>query len=51
MKINPDIVDNIEVRPLTKDDYQELLELQYRCFGDMEPTTEAQFESQLYQFQ
>ncbi len=51
MNVNPDLVDNIEVRPLTKKDYKALLKLQKRCFGDMDPTTKSQFESQIYQFQ
>ncbi len=41
----------IELRVLTHEDFNALLSLQKRCFGDMEGTTREQFESQLYQFQ
>ncbi|MFW6348440.1 MAG: GNAT family N-acetyltransferase [Cyclonatronaceae bacterium] len=49
--MNTENTDNIEVRPLKAEDYAALLRVQQRCFPDMEPTTQAQFESQLYQFQ
>jgi predicted amidohydrolase/GNAT superfamily N-acetyltransferase len=41
----------IELRVLTTEDYEALLALQKRCFGDMAPTTREQFDSQIYQFQ
>lgn len=41
----------IELRVLTLEDFEALVSLQKRCFGDMEGTTRDQFESQLYQFQ
>ncbi|HAC14930.1 MAG TPA: carbon-nitrogen hydrolase [Bacteroidetes bacterium] len=41
----------IELRVLTLEDYEALLDLQKRCFGNMEVTTKEQYESQLYQFQ
>lgn len=49
--MNTDNIDNIQVRPLEAEDHPALLRVQQRCFPDMEPTTKAQFESQLYQFQ
>lgn len=49
--MNTDNTDNIDVRPLVAEDYPALLNVQKRCFPDMEPTTKAQFDSQLYQFQ
>lgn len=51
MKLNPDNFDNIKVRPLTNDDFDALIELQRRCFKNMDSTSRAEFESQLYQFQ
>ncbi len=51
MNLNPDNIDNIEVRPLKLSDFEALLRLQQRCFQRMEPTSMAEFESQLYQFQ
>lgn len=44
---NPIVV----VRPLELEDYEAVLELQMRCFEDMDVTTKDQFESQIYQFQ
>jgi len=41
----------IELRVLTLDDHEALLDLQRRCFGDMEATTLEMFESQLFEFQ
>lgn len=41
----------IDLRVLTLEDFSALVALQKRCFGDMEGTTQEQFESQLYQFQ
>ncbi len=41
----------VDTRPLELSDYPKLLELQAKCFPDMDPTTKDQFESQLYQFQ
>lgn len=51
MKLNPDNFDNIKVRPLTIDDFEALLQLQRRCFKNMDSTSRAEYESQLYQFQ
>jgi predicted amidohydrolase/GNAT superfamily N-acetyltransferase len=41
----------IDLRVLTLEDFPSLVALQKRCFGDMELTTQDQFDSQLYQFQ
>jgi predicted amidohydrolase/ribosomal protein S18 acetylase RimI-like enzyme len=38
------------VRPMRMDDYPAVAELQRRCFPDMQPWTEAMFESQLAVF-
>lgn len=41
----------VVVRPLEIEDYEAVLKLQLKCFGEMEGTTKDQFESQIYQFQ
>jgi predicted amidohydrolase/ribosomal protein S18 acetylase RimI-like enzyme len=41
----------IELRVLTIDDYEAIIDLQRRSFGGMTQTTREQFESQLFQFQ
>lgn len=41
---------NLVVRPLTLGDYEALVQLQRKCFGDMEPWSRAQIESQLQRF-
>jgi predicted amidohydrolase/GNAT superfamily N-acetyltransferase len=40
----------IELRPLVIDDFESLVALQKRSFGDMGTTTRDQFESAIYQF-
>ena len=40
----------VDVRPMRRDDYEDIVALQLRCFPGMEPWTERQFESQLTTF-
>ncbi|MGB6647861.1 MAG: GNAT family N-acetyltransferase, partial [Bacteroidota bacterium] len=42
---------NIIVRPLTREDYGAVVELQQKCFPGMKPWTAQQFESQIDTFQ
>ncbi|HSG73057.1 MAG TPA: carbon-nitrogen hydrolase, partial [Planctomycetaceae bacterium] len=41
---------NIKVRPLTMEDFDDLIEMQKRCFPGMQPWQRDQIESQLKHF-
>lgn len=50
--MNMDIVGHtLELRTLTIEDFDDVVALQKRCFGDMKTDTFDQFDSQIYQFQ